>query len=169
MKKTLYEHTETPNEKGVFLRTEYNYNTNKASKESGIDTGTETKVKASFKEECDINVIVRRFGVTGQLPNNIRTPTYGDFTNIPTFHEAMNACRGAEESFMKLRSDIRAKFGNDPGAFVEYCSDPENREQLKKWGLTEVTEEKVSPRPVTTREELVKPETTAKTGSETAP
>ena len=38
----------------------------------------------------------------------------------------MNAVRGAEESFMAMPAEVRSRFGNDPQAFVEFCSDEAN-------------------------------------------
>ena len=76
---------------GVFLRTPYNYDTDEASEASGLKCLDESKTKQSFQEEADINTIVRRFGLTGQLPSGIQAPTYGDFTEVTDFHTAMNA------------------------------------------------------------------------------
>lgn len=118
-----------------FVRNPYNYDTNQASDDSGIDTGTEGGAKQSFAEEVDINTIVRRFGLTGQLPENIRTPEYGDFTGITDFHSAMNAVSKAREAFEELPANIRSKFQNDPGKYVDFCINPDNREELKQLGL----------------------------------
>lgn len=119
-----------------FLRTENNYDRNAASEESALVCADESKTKQSFKEETDINEIVRRFGLTGQLPGDgIRAPTYGDFTEVVDFHTAMNAVAQARESFDKLPAEVRTRFNNDPGAFVDFCSQPENGPELEKMGL----------------------------------
>lgn len=159
----------------TFLRTEFNYDTNEASIESGIECKDESKTKQSFKEESDINTIVKRFGLTGQLPEGVKAPTYGDFTEVMDFHTAMNAVAAAGEAFDRMPAEIRARFNNDPGAFVDFCSNDENRAEAEKMGLVvpkEVTKEgKVSPRPVTTSNELVgsgdsTPKTTSKPAQE---
>lgn len=121
--------------KAPFVRSPYNYDTNEASDETGIDTGTEGGAKQSFKEECDINTIVERFGLGYELPENTRIPQYGDFSDITDFHTAMNATAKAKEAFDQLPAEIRSKFNNDPGAYVDFCLNPENREELKKMGL----------------------------------
>lgn len=118
-----------------FVRNPYNYDTNKAGDESGLDTGTEGGAKQSFKEECDINTIVKRFGIGYEMPQNHRIPQYGDFTGISDFHTAMNAVATAREAFDELPADIRAKFHNDPGKYVDFCLDDKNRDQLKEMGL----------------------------------
>lgn len=131
-----------------FLRTAYNYDMNEAGDESGIDclfnrdTGEQTpsKTQQQFAEECDINTIVRRFNLTGQLPTGVRMPTYGDFENVPSYQEAMNAIRAADEAFMEMPAEVRARFNNDPARFVDFCSDPANRAEAEKLGLVDKKE-----------------------------
>lgn len=90
----------------------------------------------SAKDETDINLIVRRFGLTGQLPSGSpRLPTYGDFAEVDDFQSAMNAVRVAEESFLELPSTIRSRFGNNPQAFLEFVANPENVPEIVKMGL----------------------------------
>ena len=42
----------------------------------------------SQRDEADINTIVRRFGLSGELPQGVRAPTYGDFEDIVDFQAA---------------------------------------------------------------------------------
>ena len=121
--------------KTPFIRTPYNYDTMEASNESAILCEDESLAKQSFKEECDINTIVRRFGLTGEMPSNVRMSTYGDFTGISNYQDALNAILEAEDSFMAMPAEIRARFQNDPAQFVEFCSDEANREEAVKMGL----------------------------------
>jgi len=122
--------------KPPFVRSPYNYDTNKASDESGLDTGTEGGAKQSFKEECDINTIVKRFGLGYELPTDgIRMPTYGDFTGINNFHDAMNVVAQNAEQFELLPAELRARFDNQPGKFVDFCLDENNRPEIRKLGL----------------------------------
>ena len=88
--------------KTPFIRTPYNYDTLAASDESAIQCLDESLAKQSFQEECDINTIVRRFGLTGEMPSNVRMPTYGDFTGISNYQDALNAILEAEDSFMAM-------------------------------------------------------------------
>lgn len=118
-----------------FLRTPFNYDRNKASDESGLSCGEPTRTKQSFKEECDINNIMRKFGVTGLVPTNVHAPMHGDFTNAMTFQESLDAMIAAEQSFMKMPSNVRKRFHNDPAEFVDFCSDEANRDEMKKMGL----------------------------------
>lgn len=108
----------------------------------GIRFTEASKTKQSFKEECDINTIVKRFGVTGVLPSSVRMPTYGDFTDVGDFREAMEAIRTANESFAEMPSEVRERFQNDPAKFVDFCSDEKNLPEARKLGLAPAEEVK---------------------------
>lgn len=118
-----------------FLRTRYNYDKDKASTESGLHCTDPTRTQQQFKEECDINTIVMQFGITGQLPNNLRMPIQEEFVDTMTYHEALNKLIEADNKFMELPAEIRSQFQNDAGKFVAYVSDEANVEQCRKWGL----------------------------------
>lgn len=118
-----------------FLRSAHNYDRNEASDESGLRCLDKTRAQQNFKDECDINTIVRRFGLTGMAPTGVRMPTYGDFTGVTDFHTAANAIAQAREAFDQMPSSVRTRFRNDPAAFVDFCSKEENREEAVKLGL----------------------------------
>lgn len=118
-----------------FFRTPFNYDRNAASDDSGLRCDDPTRTQQHFREECDINTIVERFGLTGELPSDLRVPQYGDFTNVFDYHSAMNAVAAANESFDLLPASIRARFENDPAQFVDFCTDPANKDELIKMGL----------------------------------
>lgn len=118
-----------------FLRTAYNYDTNAASDESALTCPEPTLTQQSFADEVDINTIVKRFGLTGELPTNVRMPEYGDFTQAMDYHTAMNAIRLADESFYAMPADVRSRFDNNPGKFVDFCNDPKNYQAAVDMGL----------------------------------
>lgn len=98
------------------------YDVKAASNSTGVDTGTDTPVQQSEKEAADINTIVRRFGITGQMPFGPRGGVYGDFTKVPTdFHSAREILAQAEKDFMQLPAEIREKFGNDAGKLYDFA------------------------------------------------
>lgn len=95
-----------------------------------------TKTKGSFKEECDINNIMKRFEKTGILPEMIKAkPQYGDFSNPLDFQDAMNLVVHANEQFAALPARVRDRFGNDAARFLEFAQDGSNRDEMKKLGL----------------------------------
>lgn len=126
---------------GVFLRTAYNYSMDDVSKKDALFCPKEEDMaQQQFADECDINTIVRRFGLTGELPENVRVPQYGDFTGISDYKEAMNAVRAADEAFMELPAETRYQFANDPQKLLEFVADEKNREKAVEMGLMKVPE-----------------------------
>ena len=134
-----------------FLRTPYNYDTIAASNESGLACEEPTLAQQQFKDECDINNILRQFNITGQLPDTPLSPRYGDFSGIGDYHSALNAVIAAEVQFMALPANIRARFENDPAQLIDFLGDENNRSEAEKLGLLEVpkAESTVTPLDVT--------------------
>lgn len=118
-----------------WVRTPYNYNRDEASKVTGLECKDEHLAQQQFKDECDINVIVERFGVTGKLPLTTMQPMAGDFTSVEDFQSAVNSVKAAEANFMTLPSKIREKFLNRADKFVDFCIDPANIEEVRAMGL----------------------------------
>lgn len=119
-----------------FVRSANNYDRNAASDETALDCSVEPSMtQQSFAEECDINTIVRRFGLTGELPQGMPAPTNAEFAEVTDFQSAMNVLVKARESFDALPADVRSRFRNDPAEFVAFCDVPENFDQVEKWGL----------------------------------
>ncbi|WNK15054.1 MAG: internal scaffolding protein [Microvirus sp.] len=119
----------------TFIRTPYNYDTMEASNESGLECKDKSKAIQSQKEESDINTIVKRFGLTGELPSNVRMPEYGDYTSVTDYHTAMSAVKEADSAFAQMPAEVRNRFHNNPEEFVEFCLDENNREEAEKLGL----------------------------------
>ena len=99
--------------------------------------GFPSMTQQHFKEECDINAIMRRFERQGVVDHLAKFQgSYGDFTQAPqSYEEAMSQITKATEMFMSLPAAIRARFGHDPGAFVDFVSNRENIDELRKLGL----------------------------------
>lgn len=124
----------------MFLRSSFNYDRNQVSDETGLLCEDESLAIQSAEEESNINTIVRKFGLTGELPNDVALPQSGDFTNIPDFHTAMNLIRQTQQEFLRVPAEIRARFGNDPQALIEFVEDDANRDEAKRLGLLKVPE-----------------------------
>jgi phage internal scaffolding protein len=121
--------------KTTFLRTPYNYDTDAATNESGLHCEDVTLTQQHFKDECDINNILRQFNVTGLLPENALSPRYGDFTGINDYHTALNQVIAAEDEFMRLPADLRARFENDPAQLIQFLENSDNKDEAIKLGL----------------------------------
>lgn len=125
------------------FRTGFNYDVNAVSLETGLACPEEEgRTQQAFKEDADINVIVRRFGLTGQLPENVRVPVSGDFTGITDFQSAMQAVVAAQAAFNELPAEVRARFRNDPQELMAFMEDDANREEAIKLGLVNKAPEK---------------------------
>ncbi|WNK14762.1 MAG: internal scaffolding protein [Microvirus sp.] len=120
--------------KPPFIRSEHNYDRNAVSQETGLECLDKSLAKQSFRDECDINTIYKRFMVTGELPAT-RQPTYEDYVEVHDFRSAMEAIVQAREAFAAMPADVRAEFGNDPANFVDFCSNEENRDRIRQLGM----------------------------------
>lgn len=86
--------------------------------------------------ECDINQIMNRFEKTGILEHvNTHQGKYGNFLEISDYQTALNHVISAQDSFMSLPSQLRARFENDPGQFLSFVNNPDNIEEMQKMGL----------------------------------
>ena len=118
-----------------FLRTPYNYDTIAASNESGLHCEDATLTQQQFGEECDINNIMQKFGMTGLLPQTPLPPQYGDFSGVFDYHSAANAIIAAQEQFDALPANIRSRFDNDPSNLIDFIANESNRPEAEKLGL----------------------------------
>lgn len=92
--------------------------------------------KQEFKEDCDMNNILKKYNKTGLLPDMIKNnPQFGDFSSTTTYQEALNICLHAQTQFENLPSTVRDRFGNDPAGFLSFAEDPRNAPELIKMGL----------------------------------
>lgn len=118
-----------------FLRTPYNYDRDLASDQSGLKCEDPSLAQQHQKHDADINNIVARFGLTGELPNFNVEPRYGDFSHAVDYHTAMNSVIAAQSDFMKLPANLRSRFQNDPAALIDFLADDTNRSEAESLGL----------------------------------
>lgn len=102
---------------------------------SDLECKEPSLTQQQFAEDADINVMMTRFGVTGQMPSSLRMPTFGDFTGVGDYRAAMDMVVRAQNEFMTLPPDMRARFGNDPHQLISFLEDPNNAEEARKLGL----------------------------------
>lgn len=118
-----------------FLRTPYNYDTEHASDESALHCVDKSLAQQHMVDETDINKLMERYVLTGEMPQMQAPPLQGDFTNILSYQEAMNLMIEARKSFEALPAKIRARFDHDPGQFVNFMSDEANRDEIRQMGF----------------------------------
>lgn len=88
-----------------------------------------------FREECDINTIMKQYESYGVIDHlNRLEPQWAD---VPEFdyRESVHLICEAEAKFGALPAILRARFDNDPHAFLEFFNREENRAEGEKLGL----------------------------------
>lgn len=105
------------------------------SDEAGLLCEDPSLTVQSDSIDADINTIVYRYGITGRMPDNIRLPSYQDYDEVFDFSTAQRRVLDAEDEFMRIPADVRARFSNDPAQFFNYATNPANYDGLVELGL----------------------------------
>lgn len=117
----------------------------------GFETTGESLTQQNFKKEADIKNIIMKHDRTGIVSHVARgVAQYGDYSETNEYREAMDLINQATTSFMTLPAQVRSMFDNDPGAFFEFATNPENDQKMIDLGLKEAPPSpkgKVEPRP----------------------
>jgi len=101
-----------------------------------IDLSGVGRTKQAFKGECDINNIVARYRVTGELPST-RRGYFADVTRVPEYREALEVVSNAQAAFDSLPAKVRNEFMNDPAVMLAFLEKPENMERAIELGLVD--------------------------------
>lgn len=100
----------------------------------------EDRTQQAFKDECDINFLMKRYEKTGILPQGRSSPPqYVDATMFD-FTEAQNRVAQVRGVFSMLDARTRARFENDPAKMLDFLANPENHAEAIKMGLMAKTE-----------------------------
>lgn len=100
-----------------------------------LDT-SECYVQQHDSAACDINNIMARYVRDGVIEHVKEFGAqYGDFTCVPDYATCLRAVSEAEECFNALPAKVRSRFENDPAQFLDFVSDPANRNEMALMGL----------------------------------
>lgn len=105
---------------------------------TGEVTRPPSMTKQSFKDECDINTILRQYKVTGMISHISAQAAQGAYLELPApmdFQDSLELVRRAQDSFATLPSVVRDRFNNNAQAFLAFCADPKNLPEMEKLGL----------------------------------
>lgn len=96
--------------------------------------------KQSFKAECDINLIMKRFKKTAGADFLSRysgyvSGSFGDFSEVVDYRTALDQISRAKEVFGALPAKVRARFENDPAQFLDFVGNPANKDEMVALGL----------------------------------
>lgn len=106
-----------------------------------------SRTQQAYVAECDINNIVKRNPDILSMGSR-DVPLFGEFSNLPSYHEAMNLVTEARAAFDALPSDIRTRFNNDPAEFLRFMDDDSNYEEAVRLGICQKAAEPPAPEPV---------------------
>lgn len=102
----------------------------------GYSSDLPTRTQQNMKNDCDINLILKKYKTTGFLPDLIKqNPQYGDFSNVGDYQTALNTVMLAQTQFENLSAHVRERFANDPALFLAFCNNPQNADEMVKLGL----------------------------------
>lgn len=103
-------------------KTPYNHDTLAEARRTGSGPGGPSKTQQNFRDDADINVIVGRIIKTGIVPDIPVPPQYGDLTTETDYHTMLNKLAETKGLFYRLDAEDRARFDNDPGAWLGYVN-----------------------------------------------
>jgi len=98
--------------------------------------GGECHTQQNAKDECDINIIIKRHAKTGNISHlNPKSPLYMDCTKITDLQGALSLVEEAEDNFATLPAAVRRAANNDPVQFIDMIHSVEGTEELAQAGL----------------------------------
>lgn len=113
------------------IHTEYN-----PPSDVGTDPGSEPSLtKQSFKDECDVNKRLERYGITPVGPHPGVPPSFGDYSGVGDFLAAQCKILDAQAHFAALPSAVRDRFNNNPAELLAFVGDSKNQDEAVRLGL----------------------------------
>lgn len=96
-----------------------------------------TMTQQQFKDDCDINNILRKHGHDPVAFQALTRPggVYADFSSITDYHTMLNEIVEAQTAFGALPAHLRARFDNDPGKLLAFIQDKKNRDEGVSLGI----------------------------------
>jgi phage internal scaffolding protein len=102
------------------------------------EVGTELLTKQSFRDECDINTIMKRFANTGEIHHlNEGSPQFLDLPDAEDYQASLERVRAAEQAFSALPSAVRERYENSPANLLEALGQEGERQFLIDQGIIE--------------------------------
>lgn len=90
-----------------------------------------------FKDECDINNIIKTYSQTGVLPVSTKVGAFLDVSNVADYQTSLQTVYEAQRAFDALPSKIRTRFENDPNLLLAFIEDDKNYDEALSLGLLE--------------------------------
>lgn len=97
-----------------------------------------SKTQQQYKDECDVNNIMKRYQQTGEIHHLNRSQgVYADLSEIKDYQSMLNTVLAAQETFEALPANVRARFENNPAKLIEFVQDTKNLDEGIKLGIFE--------------------------------
>ena len=91
----------------------------------------------SHKDECDVNKIIAKYDKTGLISHVQKIEArYGDVTGVD-FRKAQDLYLNAQAMFDSMPAEIKKRFNQSAGEFLEFMDNPDNRDEAIELGLIE--------------------------------
>lgn len=101
-----------------------------------VDFDEPSLTKQQFKSDCDVNLILKKYGRGGVVPRfDDLKPQYGDFVSVDDYHTALDRIIDSRASFDRLPAPLRARFKNDPALLLDFVSDERNYDEAVSLGI----------------------------------
>ena len=88
-----------------------------------------------FKEDADINSIMRKFQKTGAITHTAKYQGEYGLASGLELQQAMNLVTRTQQMFDELPSSIRDRFRNSPQAFLDFVQDERNAAEANELGI----------------------------------
>lgn len=118
---------------------------------NAFETTGESMTQQHHVEQVKVQNLIKQYDRTGILTHVAQgVAHYGDYSKVNEYQQYLDFVNMANASFAELPSQIREKFGNDPGQFFEFATDPKNKGAMEEMGLfpKPIEEEKPTESPV---------------------
>lgn len=91
-----------------------------------------------FKDDCDINNIMRKYANTGEFTHLSKRPgVFADMTSVTDYQDMLHKVHAAQAAFSELPAATRVRFENDPANLIAFLQDDKNYDEAVKLGLCE--------------------------------
>lgn len=98
--------------------------------------GDDSKVQQHARDECDINLIIKKHTETGNISHlNPSAPLYIDCSKVSTLEGAIKLVEEAGDNFATLPAQVRKACRNDPVEFMDMIHTEEGAKVLGQAGL----------------------------------
>lgn len=101
----------------------------------GLTCTEKSLTRQSEADACDINLIMKRFEKTAELPAFTDPGVFADVTTIGDYRAVQDRILRTRTVFDNLPLDLRQRFEMDPINLLDFLADPANHEEAVQLGL----------------------------------